>query len=115
MEPAFINAILRWSNEHGDRGFFTTDTELKIQSWNGWLEATTGVAATDAIGRPLFDVLPSLTDRGLDHHYSEALAGQIKILSHSLHRYIIPTVGLERPANRCRSVPRSVRSRTAIG
>ena len=86
-------AMLRWGQEHGDRGAFTTDVALHVQSWNRWLTLVTGVAPQIAIGRPLFDVLPSLVERGFDQYYAEALAGQVKILSHSLHRFILPTQG----------------------
>jgi PAS domain S-box-containing protein len=84
-------AMLRWGQEHGDRGAFTTDVALHVQSWNRWLTLVTGVAPQIAIGRPLFDVLPSLVERGFDQYYAEALAGQVKVLSHSLHRFILPT------------------------
>src|SRR5689334_1991546 len=92
MDPAFTRATLRWVNEHGDRGVFTTDTQLRVQSWNGWLELATGVTATEAIGRPLLEIVPSLVDRGLDQYYTEALSGEVKILSQPLHRYVIPAV-----------------------
>jgi PAS domain S-box-containing protein len=85
------SAMLRWGLEHGDRGVFTTDTTLRVQSWNRWLTGVTGLRAEDAIGRPLFDLIPTLAARGFDQYYAEALAGQVKILSHSLHRFVLPT------------------------
>ena len=84
-------ALLRWSQEHSDRGVFTTDTALRVQSWNRWLTSVTGLVADEVIGQPLFDVIPSLVARGFDQHYAEALGGQVKVLSHSFHRFILPT------------------------
>jgi PAS domain S-box-containing protein len=87
--------MLRWGQEHSDSGVFSTDTALRVQSWNRWMTATTGLPPEEAIGRPLFELCPSLVERGLDQYYADALAGQVKVLSHSLHRYILPA--RERP------------------
>ena len=83
-------ALLQWLDEHAAGGVVTTDTSLVIRSWNRWLAAATGLAAADVIGRPLFDVVPSLCERGFETYFHDALGGQIKMLSHTLHRHIIP-------------------------
>jgi PAS domain S-box-containing protein len=91
-------AMLRWGQEHGDRGIFTTDTALRVQSWNRWLTGVTGFSSDEAIGSPIFELIPSLVQRGFDQYYAEALAGQVKVLSHSLHRYVLPVrdrIGVE--------------------
>ena len=85
------SAMLEWAQNHGDRGVFTTDTSLRIKSWNSWLGVATGLSPATAIGQPLLELFPSLVERGLDQGYKEALAGQVKILSHSLHRYVLPS------------------------
>jgi PAS domain S-box-containing protein len=85
------SAMLEWAQNHGDRGVFTTDTDLQIKSWNLWLADATGVTPGEAIGQPLLELVPSLVERGLDQAYREALAGQVMVLSHSLHRYILPS------------------------
>ena len=87
---AIAGALLRWLDDHAAGGVITTDTDLVVRSWNRWLVAATGVAAGDAIGKPLFEVVPSFVERGLDAHFRDALGGQIKILSHTLHRYLLP-------------------------
>jgi len=87
---AVERAMLRWLQEHGDRGVFTTDAALIVRSWNRWLAAATGVSTERILGQRLFDVFPSLAERGFDQHYAEALSGQVKVLSHSLHRFILP-------------------------
>ncbi|HEU5256909.1 MAG TPA: ATP-binding protein [Vicinamibacterales bacterium] len=84
-------ATLRWFDDYAVGGIFTTDTELRIRTWNQWLFDATGILAQTAIGRPLFDVVPTLRERGFDRSYDEALRGEIKVLSHAFHRYILPT------------------------
>jgi PAS domain S-box-containing protein len=105
-------AMLEWAQNHGDRGLYTTDTELQVKSWNSWLTAATGVTPADAIGQPLLELIPSLVERGLDQAYREALAGQVKVLSHSLHRYILPSAtGGEQMPQRGQIAPLSARGR----
>src|SRR3954468_5295711 len=83
-------AMLRWFEELSVQGIFTTDNALIVRSWNHRLEELTGRAASEAIGRPLFEVVPDLTARGLDAHFRAALAGEPRVLSHRFHRYLIP-------------------------
>ena len=83
-------ATLRWFDDHAAGGILTTDTALRIRSWNQWLFDSTGISAQTAIGRPLFELIPTLKERGFDQYYDEALRGEIKVLSHALHRYILP-------------------------
>ena len=87
---AFAGSMLRWFEDHAAQGLLTTDLELRIRSWNRWLTAATGLAPEEVIGRPVADVIPSLVERGLDGHYREALTGQAKVFSHTLHRHLIP-------------------------
>ena len=89
------SAMLQWAQNHGDRGVFTTDTSLRVRSWNSWLAAATGLPAANAIGQPLLELFPSLVERGLDQAYREALSGQVMMLSHSLHRFILPSAPRE--------------------
>ena len=86
------HAMLRWVEDHTAGGVFTTDTELRILSWNRWLMTNSGIAADDVVGRHLFDAVPSLRERGFDGYYHEALDGQVKVLSHTLHRHVVPCV-----------------------
>jgi PAS domain S-box-containing protein len=84
------SAFLRWFEELSDRGIFTTDEALVVRTWNPWLETHTGIRAAAAIGRPLFDVLPSLRERGLNNYYEDALEGEVRVLSERLHKFLIP-------------------------
>ncbi len=87
---ALAAATLRWLDEHAAAGVITTDLDLIIRSWNKWIADATDLPAATVIGRPLFEGVPSLVERGLDADFQEALDGQIKILSHTLHRYVVP-------------------------
>lgn len=83
-------AVLRWMNELAAQGIFLTDTALTIRGWNHWLELHSGRSASEMIGRNLLAAYPELLDRRLDKYYTEALAGQAHLLSHRLHRYLLP-------------------------
>jgi PAS domain S-box-containing protein len=91
---AFAEGTLRWFQDHVGQGLFTTDCDLRIRSWNRWMGVATGLEAATVIGQPLLHIIPSLVERGLDVHFREALGGQAKVLSHALHRHLVPC---ERP------------------
>lgn len=84
--------VLRWFDQLAQQGIFTTDTALVVRSWNRWLESYTGHAAESVVGRPLMEVFPELATRGFEPYYRAALAGEIKVVAHGLHRYVIPVV-----------------------
>jgi PAS domain S-box-containing protein len=87
---AFAAGMLRWFENHSAQGLVTTDRDLRIRTWNKWLTTATGLEAGAVIGKPIIEVIPSLVERGLDSYYRDALDGQPKILSHTLHRYLVP-------------------------
>lgn len=82
-------AVLRWMHDLAAQGILTTDDQLRIVSWNLWLEERTNKRAADVIGRSLLELFPNLIERRLDRHYKWALEGQTRVLSHALHRYLI--------------------------
>jgi signal transduction histidine kinase/ActR/RegA family two-component response regulator len=89
-EREMIDEIaLRWMNDLSVQGIFMTDAELTIRGWNHWLEARSGKSASEMIGRNLLDAYPDLVERGLDKHYKTAIAGQVVVLSHRLHHYLL--------------------------
>jgi PAS domain S-box-containing protein len=93
LDTQLLNAaVLRWVDTLAQQGIFTTDRDLVVRSWNRWLEDNTGHLAADMIGRRLFDVLPDMDARGFGVYYEGALSGQLKVLAHGLHRYIVPVV-----------------------
>ena len=82
-------ATLQWFHEYSTQGMFTTDTELRIRSWNRWLTATTGLTEAAVVGHTVPEVLPSFVERGFISHYEAALTGTVTVLSHLLHRFIL--------------------------
>lgn len=84
------NATLQWLNDLTAQGILTTDTNLRIQGWNRWLELHSGRRSADMIGRNLLEVYPELVSRHHDQWYRQALNGQVMVLAQRLHRYLLP-------------------------
>jgi len=83
-------AALRWFNDLSAQGILMTDAQLNIRGWNQWLESRTGRTAEEMIGKNLLEVYPDIVGRRLDEYYNDALAGQIRVISQKLHRFLIP-------------------------
>src|SRR5215211_5823258 len=83
-------AILVWTHELAPHGIFTTDAQLRITSWNHWLETHSMFRAEQVVGQPLLKIVPSLSERRLDSYFRDALLGEVKLLSTALHRYLLP-------------------------
>ena len=81
--------MLRWLDELSGQGVFITDTELVLRGWNRWLERFTGMPSGNVIGVPLLQLFPDLAMRGLAAHYRSALSGEVSVLSHRLHGYLL--------------------------
>src|SRR4051812_27633154 len=84
-------AVLRWFDDNTAQGILVTDRNLDIQVWNQWMVDATGILRDAAVRRPLLEVVPSLVERGLAPCYTDALGGEVKVLSHVFHRFVIPT------------------------
>jgi len=87
--PQFDASIVRWLDQYAPRGYFTTDASLIIRGWNRWFENKSGLTAQCVVGRPLFEVFPELLSRQLDRLYQDALSGQVVVLAHRFHKYLI--------------------------
>jgi hypothetical protein len=74
-------AAARWFEELADRGIFITDERLIVRRWNHWLAAQTGRSAPEIVGQSLLALYPAFVERGIDHYYRDALAGEVRILS----------------------------------
>ena len=115
-DELLATGLLRWFEELSDRGIFTTDRSLVVRTWNPWLEAQTGITANDAVGTPLFELYPSLAERGLETYYRNALAGEVHVLSERLHKFLLPigrniqTMGISEMAQSARIAPLTVDS-----
>src|SRR5436190_18636498 len=85
-----LNLAILTSTLSLPQGIFTTDAQLRITSWNPWLEKHSELAANAVTGRPLMEIAPTLSERRLDQYFRDALNGETKIVSRSLHRYLLP-------------------------
>src|SRR5262245_45231546 len=85
----FNGPIIDWLNDYAPQGIVTTDTSFVVRGWNRWLEQNTGLTSEDAVGLSLFEIFPDLVQRGLDQLYRNALDGQVTILAHRFHRYLV--------------------------
>jgi signal transduction histidine kinase/ActR/RegA family two-component response regulator len=83
-------ALGRWFADLNHQGIFATDGDLRVTTWNRWMEIHSGQSAAEANGRPLLELVPDLVEREIDAYYKSALAGQISVVSFGLHRYIVP-------------------------
>ncbi|HKX31165.1 MAG TPA: PAS domain S-box protein, partial [Blastocatellia bacterium] len=86
----FDSSLLDWLKNFADRGVFTTDEELKICTWNRWMELYSGRSAAEVTGRQLLEIYPELKERRLEQYYRDAQAGQSRTLSQRLHGYLLP-------------------------
>jgi hypothetical protein len=87
--PQFDASVVEWLDEYAGRGYLLTDSLLRIVGWNRWLEAKSGLGAKDTIGRDLFSLYPDLLTRQLDRLFEGALNGQVSVLAHRFHKYLI--------------------------
>jgi len=82
--------MLAWVQAIAPYGIFTTDTDLRIRTWNQWLVTHSGMSADEVLGRSLTEVFPDVGERRLDEHFRRALAGEISVLSTALNKYLLP-------------------------
>ena len=91
FNPAHVqSALLRWFTEQARQGFFVTDRKFQVLVWNRWMEIHSGLPASDVVGRSIFELYPDAAQRGINEYYNSALAGQVTIVSHGLHRHVLP-------------------------
>jgi PAS domain S-box-containing protein len=89
-EDAQKGAMLAWVQALAPYGIFTTDTDLRIRSWNQWLVTHSGLKVGEVVGRELTEVFPDVRERRLEEHFRRALDGEISMLSTALHKYLLP-------------------------
>jgi len=78
-------------NEHpAPIGIFTTDRDLRVRSWDPGLVRLSGIEAEAAAGRPLSEVIPDLSLRGVLGRFERVLKeGTVEVLAPAFHRYLI--------------------------
>lgn len=80
----------QWLNDFAAQGILVTDAQLVIRQWSRWLEIHSGRNAIEMLGLHLFEAFPQLVTRGLNQYYQDVLEGQVRVLSHRFHRYLLP-------------------------
>lgn len=86
-------SVSGWMQTIAPYGILTTDRELRIQSWNQWLAAHSGLQEKDVLNRLLTEVFPDLESRRLLARFARALQGEVSVLSTALHEYLLPFPG----------------------
>jgi signal transduction histidine kinase/ActR/RegA family two-component response regulator len=81
-------SLVRWMTDETHRGIFATDRDLRVVLWNRWMEIHTRRAAAEVLGRSLFELYPEA--RSVSEYYESALGGRVTIVSHGLHRFLLP-------------------------
>lgn len=72
-------------------GVIAVDAALTIRTWSRWVEISTGIPSTDAQGRRLDEVIPTLGPRGLLARFQRTLdTGEAQVLAPAFHHYLIP-------------------------
>ena len=72
-----------------DVGVLTVDRELRVCTWNKWLEAASGLSASTVIGRSLSSVAPEIISATGEAAFAQALSGRTVIHSHRLHGFLL--------------------------
>ncbi len=71
-------------------GIFTTDERLVVRAWDEWLARVTGIASEEAVDRPLPELIPDLSARGILATFENVLSrGTVEVLAPALHHYLI--------------------------
>ncbi|MEO6181560.1 MAG: GAF domain-containing protein, partial [Verrucomicrobiota bacterium] len=90
LEEGLDRAILSWMQELSPQGICVTDTQLRIQGWNSWLQTNSGLAKETLLGQDLLKIFPDLKTRRLDTYFQKALDGEVSVLSVAFHGYLFP-------------------------
>jgi PAS domain S-box-containing protein len=74
-----------------DVGLIVLDREARVQGWNTWMVAATGMSAESVQGKGLEEIFPAMAKTRLSSAVATALsAGMSSILTHSLHASVFP-------------------------
>jgi PAS domain S-box-containing protein len=87
-------ATLEWIERFAPYGVIATDRELRVRSWNQWMEQHSGLEAKAVLGRGLVELFPDLEKRRAQ--LERALEGEVSVFSTALHGWLIPLQPLAR-------------------
>jgi signal transduction histidine kinase/ActR/RegA family two-component response regulator len=83
------SALAGWLNQQTRQGLIATDTRFRVVMWNRWMEIHSGRSAAEVLGQSLFDLHPAALAH-LKEYCDGALAGRVTVVSHGLHRFLLP-------------------------
>lgn len=83
-------ATLEWVDRFAPYGLIATDRDLRVCSWNHWMERHSGMDAKTVLGRKLTELYPDLEERRLLRQLERALEGEVNVVSTALHGWLIP-------------------------
>ncbi|HJV34311.1 diguanylate cyclase [Geomonas sp.] len=74
-----------------DLGLMVLDRELKVKSWNRWMELHSGIAAREICGKSILDFYSHLAEPEYSRFIKSVLAfGNYAFFSQKLHKQLIP-------------------------
>jgi len=85
---------------------FQTDSNLNITYWNTATEIVSGILEKDAIGKYIFNLIPSLSTE-CEYYFKEAILKERRIIELHLHKFTAP-VSQKKIAVRARYLPHVV-------
>src|SRR3954469_345346 len=88
--PKLEAATLEWIDRFAPYGVIATDSDLRVLSWNHWMQTHSGREVASVVGKPLFELYPDLVQRRISAHFERALKGEVNVISTALHGYLIP-------------------------
>jgi diguanylate cyclase (GGDEF)-like protein len=72
-------------------GLLTLDPELRVRSWNRWMETHSDLPAERIVGSPLFQFFPALDSPAFVRSCKSVLSfGSYAFFSQKIHRYLFP-------------------------
>ncbi|MFN0317167.1 MAG: PAS domain S-box protein [Burkholderiales bacterium] len=84
-----LKLSLRFSEEvmqSVNEGIIVYDRDLRVVSWNRFMEELTGLAKTSAVGKQLYELFPALRALDVEDYFRRALGGQVVVSDHPLPR-----------------------------
>jgi signal transduction histidine kinase len=82
-------ATLEWIDRFAPYGVIATDRDLRVRSWNHWMEQHSGLPAKAVLGRALFELFPDLDQKRIPQ-LERALEGEVIVISTALHGWLLP-------------------------
>jgi PAS domain S-box-containing protein len=89
-EADLNSAILNWLQDLAPQGLLITDQDLRIRTWNRWLEIHSGLKAADIIGTSILEVFPQIDSLRTENIFRQALKGEVQVISSALHGWLFP-------------------------